>query len=141
VRELARWSSVVGSFEGAKEEGGEGTCGSGGGGGVSFGGVGEEERKKIRETARFRVMYHLTAALEASDGGRWVGEGGLLRSGGGWGVRGLSGSLLGEGEWGDLEVLGARGVCMRRLGQLEEECAADAAQRSDGAAESWLVEP
>ena len=68
------------------------------------------------------MMHHLAAALEAAESG---------------GLAPLSASLLGEHEWGDASILGTRGVCLRRLAQLEEECSEQVVARGGGADEAW----
>jgi hypothetical protein len=67
-------------------------------------------------------MHHLAAALEAAESG---------------GLAPLSASLLGEHEWVDASILGTRGVCLRRLAQLEEECSEQVVARGGGADEAW----
>ena len=67
-------------------------------------------------------MHHLAAALEAAEGG---------------GLAPLTASLVGEHEWGDARILGVRGVCLRRLAQLEEECSEQVVARDGGAEEAW----
>jgi len=138
----ARWEGVVGIFEGKGVQMSAGAGEAGWGGGLAgqiragtarvsnfsrtWGLYIEEERKKERQPVRGRIMTHLRAALDAADASGPRGYGGGRRRGG----IGLSTTLLGEREWGDVDVLGARGVCLRRLGQLEEECAAGVCVRA-----------
>jgi hypothetical protein len=141
VLERGRWLGIVGQFEGVGEDNAAvSTEGPGRGGGLrampddapgctnfpkTWNSELDAQREKERESLRSEVMHHLSAALEAAESGE---SGGLTP---------LSASLLEDCEWGDVRVLGARGVCIRRLAQLEEECSENVLARGGGADEAW----
>ena len=154
VLERGRWQVIVGQFEGVGEDNAavstEGLLGEGAGGAGHRATPGdapgftdfpktlnseldaqrEKERDSLRsvvkrESLRSELMHHLSAALEAAESG----EGG--------GLTPLSASLLEDCGWRDVRVLGARGVCLRKLAQLEQECSDHVLARGDGADEAW----